>query len=62
MEISDDIKQALESSGGINIFNALPPSHQNEYIKWIDEAKKTETRARRIEKMCMMIAADQKAG
>ncbi|MDO4681705.1 MAG: YdeI/OmpD-associated family protein [Lautropia sp.] len=30
-------------------FNALPPSHQREYLKWIEEAKKPDTRARRIQ-------------
>lgn len=26
----------------------LPPSHQREYLKWIEEAKRADTRARRI--------------
>ena len=30
-------------------FLALPPSHQREYLKWIDEARRPETRARRIQ-------------
>jgi len=28
---------------------ALPPSHRREYIDWILEAKRAETRARRVE-------------
>ena len=28
-------------------FNAMPPSHQAEHIRYIAEAKKPETRARR---------------
>jgi len=30
-------------------FAALPPSHRREYIDWILEAKRAETRARRVE-------------
>lgn len=30
-------------------FDALPPSHQREYLQWIAGAKRTETRARRID-------------
>jgi uncharacterized protein YdeI (YjbR/CyaY-like superfamily) len=28
-------------------FEALPPSHRREYVRWIEEAKKPQTRARR---------------
>lgn len=31
-------------------FEKLAPSHQQEYLSWIEEAKRPETRARRIEK------------
>ncbi|HMP80041.1 MAG TPA: YdeI/OmpD-associated family protein, partial [Pirellulaceae bacterium] len=30
-------------------FESLSPSHQREYLEWIEEAKKPETRARRLE-------------
>jgi uncharacterized protein YdeI (YjbR/CyaY-like superfamily) len=30
-------------------FDAMTPSHQREYIEWIAEAKREETRARRVE-------------
>lgn len=29
-------------------FDSLPPSHQREYLEWIAEAKKPETRAKRV--------------
>ena len=38
-------------------FDALPPSHQREYIKWIEEAKKPETRQRRIEETARKLVA-----
>ncbi len=39
-------------------FDALPPSHQREYMKWIEEAKKPETRQRRIEETARKVTAD----
>lgn len=32
------------------VFESFPPSHQKEYITWITEAKKEETKQRRLEK------------
>ena len=57
----DDIKKALvETPEAKELFDALPPSHQKEYIKWIDEAKKPETKIKRIQKTTEMIR--EKAG
>ncbi|MEO0069591.1 MAG: YdeI/OmpD-associated family protein [candidate division WOR-3 bacterium] len=36
-------------------FFSLPPAHQQEYIEYIVEAKKPETRRRRVEKALAMI-------
>ncbi len=48
----DDIIEALRGAPAASArFTALPPSHQNEYLKWINEAKKPPTRARRIASM-----------
>ncbi len=44
------------------VFDALPPSHQREYIKHIMEAKQPETRVRRAEKAAeRMISRSSKA-
>jgi len=46
-----EFEKALKKNKAANTyFNSLPPSHQKEYINWITEAKKEETRMRRIEK------------
>ncbi|MDO4702464.1 YdeI/OmpD-associated family protein [Tannerella sp.] len=37
------------------VFQKLSPSHKNEYLKWITEAKKQETKERRFEKMLEML-------
>lgn len=38
----------------------LGPIGRRDYISWIDSAKKTETRCRRIEKTCSMLAAGKR--
>ena len=30
-------------------FDGFPPSHQREYLEWITEAKREETRTRRLQ-------------
>lgn len=55
--MEDDIKVQLEQTGMLALFQSLPPSHQNEYLKWIREAKKAETRRKRILKTIEMLKA-----
>jgi uncharacterized protein YdeI (YjbR/CyaY-like superfamily) len=42
-------------------FAALPCSHQNEYVDWILEARRAETRARRIEQTVERLRAKSRA-
>lgn len=49
-ELADDIRSALEASGLLDLFEKMPPSHQQEHLKYINEAKQPETRQHRIEK------------
>jgi hypothetical protein len=42
------------------IFSALPPSHQKEYVSWIEGAKKVETKQRRAEAAIEKILATKK--
>jgi len=54
LSIPDDLKQSLEKvPGALEAFNAFAPSHQNMYIHWLNDAKKAETRTRRIEKVIL---------
>ncbi|HVM62951.1 MAG TPA: YdeI/OmpD-associated family protein [Verrucomicrobiae bacterium] len=55
-----DVAAALKKSGLMSCFDALSPSHQREYLKWIAEAKRPETRQARIEKTLQMLS--QKRG
>ena len=52
IELSDALS---ENKAAERIFAALPPSHQNEYLRWISEAKRAETRCRRATKAAEMM-------
>jgi uncharacterized protein YdeI (YjbR/CyaY-like superfamily) len=48
-KMPEDLAAALKKSKKAQAtFDAFPPSHKREYIEWITEAKKDETRLRRI--------------
>jgi bifunctional DNA-binding transcriptional regulator/antitoxin component of YhaV-PrlF toxin-antitoxin module len=49
--IPEDVKLALETAGLLETFESLAYSHRREHIEAIRDAKKLETRLRRIEKM-----------
>lgn len=51
IEIPFYIKDALVNTGLFESFNNLSYTYKKEYILWIKEAKKEETRMRRVEKM-----------
>lgn len=38
-------------------FDALAPSHRKEFVRWIDEAKRDETRASRVEQTLRLLRA-----
>lgn len=49
IEIPTDLVQALAAAPEAQAaFNRLALSHQREYVRWIEEARRPETRARRI--------------
>jgi uncharacterized protein YdeI (YjbR/CyaY-like superfamily) len=57
LEIPDFIiKEMKKNKKAWKNFNAMPPSHQRQYIWWITEAKKEETKRRRLIKAIEMIA------
>lgn len=49
IQVPDDLQAALERAGLREAFGSLSYSHQREYVSWIDEAKKADTRSRRID-------------
>lgn len=52
-----DLQAALSASEAARAtWDAFPPSHRREYVEWITEAKRDETRARRIAQAIASIA------
>ena len=61
VDVPEDFGKALNQNKSAKaIFEKLAFTHKKEYVRWIEEAKKAETRASRIEKAIAMIADGQK--
>ncbi|MEU4393291.1 YdeI/OmpD-associated family protein [Kribbella sp. NPDC023855] len=56
VEVPADLAEALEAAGVKDAFDALSFSHRREHVQAIEDAKKPETRARRIAKAVEMVA------
>ncbi|HUJ27427.1 MAG TPA: YdeI/OmpD-associated family protein [Myxococcales bacterium] len=55
-----DLAKALKADAAAQAaFDAMSFTHRKEYARWVEEAKKPETRARRVEKAVRMCAAKQ---
>jgi bifunctional DNA-binding transcriptional regulator/antitoxin component of YhaV-PrlF toxin-antitoxin module len=54
------LKELKKNKAAREYFESLPPSHRKEYIKWIEEAKKEETRLSRIAKAIGMLTSGNK--
>lgn len=55
--VPDDFVEALEANELASAtWQTLAPSHVKEYVMWIEEAKKPETRVRRIQNAIAMLA------
>jgi uncharacterized protein YdeI (YjbR/CyaY-like superfamily) len=56
--VAADVALALDANPvARHSFYALPHSHRNEHLRYIDEAKRPETRARRIASTITSLAA-----
>ena len=49
VEVPDDLRAALDADL-LAFFESLSFTHRREYVEWIEEAKREETRRRRVEK------------
>ena len=59
-EIPQDLNDALTHDASARAaFEQLPPSHRREYVDWILEAKRAETRARRVEQTLERLRSDE---
>lgn len=46
--VPDDLAVALADARVRELFDRLSPSHQQEYVSWVEEAKREETRKTRV--------------
>jgi uncharacterized protein YdeI (YjbR/CyaY-like superfamily) len=61
VDIADDIALVFnENPDAKKLFDAMSYTHRKEYIRWIEEAKKSETRENRKIKMIEMILSGKK--
>lgn len=61
VEIAEDIALVFNKNHEAKVlFNNMSYTHKKEYIRWIEEAKKPETRENRKAKMITMIMAGKK--
>lgn len=61
VEIADDIASVFnENQDAKGLFDKMSYTHKKEYIRWIEEAKKPETRENRKIKMIQMILDGKK--
>jgi uncharacterized protein YdeI (YjbR/CyaY-like superfamily) len=58
VDVPDELSQALSrDSVAREVYEGLSFTHRNEYARWVAEAKKPETRARRVEQTLEMLRA-----
>ena len=56
VEVPTDLAEALAAdAGALATFDGLSYTHRKEYVGWIEEAKREETRRNRIEKAVVML-------
>ncbi|MFC2124933.1 YdeI family protein [Bacteroidota bacterium] len=61
-EISDDFKEALGiNPAALDFFETLAAGYRRNYIAWINDAKKEETRKKRIDKAIEMLKKGKKS-
>jgi hypothetical protein len=56
VDVPEDLAAALAKAKATETFAKLAPSHRKEYVRWITEAKRPETRAKRIAEAVPLIS------
>jgi uncharacterized protein YdeI (YjbR/CyaY-like superfamily) len=60
VDVPPDLDAALDAERRA-FFDSLSYTHRKEYVRWIEEAKREETRRRRVEKAAAMLAQGVRA-
>jgi uncharacterized protein YdeI (YjbR/CyaY-like superfamily) len=62
-EVPDFMRAALEKDEEAGrYFTSLPPSHRRSYVRWVSEAKRPETRERRLEEAIQLLRKKERLG
>lgn len=62
LPIADDFARLLAANPELDLaFQRLPSSHQKEYLEWIESAKSTPARERRMQKALEMLAEKRRS-
>jgi uncharacterized protein YdeI (YjbR/CyaY-like superfamily) len=56
-EMPDEVRNALTKTGLRTVYEERPPYQRNDYLWWINSAKKPATKQRRLEKMLDELSA-----
>ena len=54
VELPDDLEAALDAATRAK-FDSLSFTHRREYVRWVEEAKREQTRERRVAKAVEML-------
>ena len=54
--VPEDLRDALKKGGLDEFFSGCTGPHQREYLKWIADARRPETRRNRVEKTIKLLA------
>jgi bifunctional DNA-binding transcriptional regulator/antitoxin component of YhaV-PrlF toxin-antitoxin module len=60
LEVPEPLLKLMKKEGLLPFFESLSYTHRKEYCRWITDAKKEETRSRRIEKAVEMLKSKVK--
>ncbi len=55
VDVPADLTERMQHAGVLEFFNSLSYTHRREYTRWITEAKREETRLRRLAKSIDML-------
>jgi uncharacterized protein YdeI (YjbR/CyaY-like superfamily) len=60
--VPEDLVRALREGEAYETFTSLPPSHRKQYLYWVDDAKRDETRQRRIAETVRRVREGRRPG
>jgi uncharacterized protein YdeI (YjbR/CyaY-like superfamily) len=59
--MAEDLQTAFaQAPSALSFFNSLPTFYQKNYMRWVNSAKRAETRAKRIDEMIELLKAGKR--